>query len=128
MTNKLSVAEMDHLTTFILSAEMWLQRSDQLELTPLEFRFNVDLRATIGAAKSYISGDTYSDVQLFRATMMSATFCGRCVEHDSKFYDHYFNYINEFLPKYSEAMRVEGVTKLTLAIRDDGIAEHARES
>lgn len=111
------------LQNFAVMAEVWLHRTAQLELTPMEYRFNVDLRAALGAATAYIDGGQYSDPQLFMATIMSSTFCGRCLEHDSQFYDHYFNATNELLPNYA---KYAIGCRLPLVARDDNIAVRFR--
>lgn len=87
-----SVQDVKHqLLTFTALAEDWMARFAQLELTPVESGFYADIDATHGAAVAYLRHGIYSDLNMWRSTLMAASFSIEVMRGDAHVYDHYFD-------------------------------------
>ena len=119
--------QLDHLTSFNLEATFYIGELEQLELTPVEYVFCSDLKATLGATIQYAHTKLYNDAQLFSAAMFSSHILLQCIRHDSKFYAHYYNDIGEMRELYeSQKQALHGSSILPLYLRDDLLAKNFR--
>ena len=119
--------QLDHLTSFNAEATFYIGELEQLELTPVEYVFCSDLKATLGATIQFAKSKLYNDAQLFSAAMFSSHILLQCLRHDSQFYANYFNDIGEMRELYEvQKQELHGARILPLYLRDDMIAKNFR--
>lgn len=90
----------------------WLKRMGQLELTPMERAFTADVAACAAVIAVYIEYGAYSS-RLLSHVCLDAGFSVEVINHDTQFYDNYFD-VNDDL--------IVDKDKLTLRERGDIIA------
>ena len=119
--------QLEHLMAFNGEATFYVGELEQLELTPVEYVFCSDLKATLGATIQYAHTKLYSDAQLFSASMFSSYILLQCLRHDSQFYANYFIDIGEMRELYEvQKQELHGSRILPLYLRDDILAKHFR--
>ena len=119
--------QLEHLMAFNGEATFYVGELEQLELTPVEYVFCSDLKATLGATIQYAHTKLYSDAQLFSASMFSSYILLQCLRHDAQFYANYFNDIGEMRELYEvQKQELHGSRILPLYLRDDMLAKHFR--
>ena len=119
--------QLEHLMAFNGEATFYVGELEQLELTPVEYVFCSDLKATLGATIQYAHTKLSSDAQLFSAAMFSSYILLQCLRHDAQFYANYFNDIGEMRELYEvQKQELHGSRILPLYLRDDMLAKHFR--